>query len=161
MTKMIRGALCLLLLGAISSVPAQAGVFADDLSRCLVRSTTPDDRTLLRKWTFALMSADPDLATMSKVDAATHDTLDKQTGEMMIRLLTDMCPKEALAAIQSEGPGVMFGTFAVLGQYAQGELMQKPPVVAALKNFAKFWDTPKLKAFLAQAAPATQSDASP
>ena len=50
----------------------------------------------------------------------------------------------------------LIGTFAALGQYAQGEMMQKPEVVASLKNFGKFSGAPKLKALMAQASPATQ-----
>jgi hypothetical protein len=43
---------CLVL--AIAS-PVDAGVFSDDLSKCLVRSTTATDRAELVRWVFALI----------------------------------------------------------------------------------------------------------
>jgi len=48
--------------------PAVAGPYSDDLAKCLVRSTTPEDKTLLVQWMFATMAlqrelfAHPDVA---------------------------------------------------------------------------------------------------
>ena len=46
-------ALCLPLLSSPSAV---AGVYADELAKCLVRSTTDADKTYLVRWLFASVS---------------------------------------------------------------------------------------------------------
>jgi hypothetical protein len=53
----------------VTATPADAGVFADDLSRCLVNKTTDYDQLHLKKWLFSAFSMDPALAPLSSIDA--------------------------------------------------------------------------------------------
>ena len=46
---------------------ASAGVFADELSRCLVKSSSTDDRVLLVQWMFAALSLHPAVQPMISV----------------------------------------------------------------------------------------------
>ena len=46
-----------LLLASLATEPALAGPYSDDLTKCLVRSTTNADRNALVKWMFATAEA--------------------------------------------------------------------------------------------------------
>ena len=50
----------LALLGAAQ--PASAGVYTDDLSKCLVSGTTPEQKAVLVNWMFSAMSLNPAVA---------------------------------------------------------------------------------------------------
>ena len=44
---------------AFTGQNASAGVFADELSKCLVKSSSTDDRVLLVQWMFGALSLHP------------------------------------------------------------------------------------------------------
>ncbi|HET8534930.1 MAG TPA: hypothetical protein VFL74_05210, partial [Sphingomicrobium sp.] len=66
---------CFGLLILACAVPADAGVFTDDLSRCVVQKTTDADRTLLVKWMFAAETKNPALSGMASLSQADRDKL--------------------------------------------------------------------------------------
>lgn len=75
----------LLLLAALAmapawSAPARADTYADALAQCLIRSTTPTDRTIALRWAFATMALDPDVASLAAVTPAQRDVLNRQAG---------------------------------------------------------------------------------
>lgn len=144
----------LILAGSLAAAPSMAGPYADDMAKCLVKSASPQDRSLLVKWIFAVISSHPDLASMSAVTAAQRDALDKSAAALYQRLLLESCKTETQDAIQNEGPQTMEYAFSTLGQVATRGMFTDPNVLAGMKNFTKYFDQDKLKAVLQPSAAA-------
>jgi hypothetical protein len=125
---------------------ALAGPYADDLSKCLVASTTPADRVGLARWIFIAFSAHPSVAPISNVKPADVESANAEIGNLLMKLLTDSCREKATLAIKYEGPATFQLSFQVLGQVAGMELASNPDVQARMSGFAKHIDNDKLKA---------------
>lgn len=133
------------LLIAVAS-PCWAGLYSDDLARCLVASTTPQDKATLAKWMFTVMAQHPAVAKLTTITAADVDKANGDTGALFMTLLTQSCVDKAKAAIRYEGPAAMQASFSVLGQAAIVELMADPAVAAAVAGLGKYVDPKKLEA---------------
>jgi hypothetical protein len=48
---------------------AQAGPYTDDLSRCLIKSTSPDDQVVFMQWMFSAMSLHPAVSGLTSITA--------------------------------------------------------------------------------------------
>jgi hypothetical protein len=144
--KRLTSMFAILLFSAAS--PSFAGVFGDDLSRCLVDSTTKEDRATLVRWMFVAMAQHPMVASMSNVKAEEKDQANKEVAALFMRLMTDACGEKAKTAIKAEGPVTIEASFQVLGQVAARELFADPNVVAVMSGLEKHFDAEKLKAFL-------------
>jgi len=131
------------LLGAVA--PSHAGVFGDDLTRCLVERTTKEDRAELVRWIFVAMAQHPLVSSMSNVKADEKEKANKEVGALFMRLLTDTCKDKAKAAIKAEGAAAIQLSFQVLGQVAAGEIFADPSVVAVMSGIDKHVDNEKLK----------------
>jgi hypothetical protein len=59
---------------------AVAGVFTDDLGRCLVNSTTKEDRVNLIRWLFVAASHHPAVKPIATVTSAQQEESDRQMG---------------------------------------------------------------------------------
>ena len=125
---------------------ALAGPFGDDMAKCLVNSTSPEDRTLLVKWIFSVMASHPDLSAMSSVSVKQRDDLTKNAGALFQRLLTETCRSQTQQAIQNEGPQTIQYAFQVLGQVATMGLFSDPHVADNMKGLARYVDEEKIKA---------------
>lgn len=134
------------LLGVLGSVqPAQAGPYADDLSKCLVSSTSKDDRASLVTWMFSAASLHPAVKSIASVTPKQLDDANKHAGELFMRLLTDACKSQTQQALQYEGASTIQTSFQVLGQVAGQELFTSPEVGAALAGMSKYIDEARLK----------------
>jgi len=140
-----------LFFGATCTLPnaSVAGPFADDMGKCLVRSTSPEDRTVLVKWIFSVIALHPDLQSMSSISAKQRDTVNKNGAALFQRLLLDSCRTETQQAVQNEGPQTIQYAFQILGQVATRGLFTDPHVTAGLKDLGKDLDEAKLKSLLA------------
>ena len=125
---------------------ATAGVFADDLGKCLVNSTTKADRVDLIRWLFVAAAHHPAVKPIATVTPAQQDESDKQMGTLVMKLLTESCKTEAQKALQTEGPVTIQFAFEVLGKVAGQELFSSPEVAGNLKGLAKYIDPEKIKA---------------
>jgi hypothetical protein len=135
------------LLSVLLSVPtALAGPYADDLAKCLVASTTQEDRLTLVKWMFAAASLHPAVKSFTSVTEKQLDEGNKSTAELFMKLLTDSCKSEAERALQYEGPQTFQTSFQVLGQVAGKELFSSPEVAVAMAGLEKYVDKEKLEA---------------
>jgi hypothetical protein len=131
------------LLGA--AAPSHAGVFGDDLTRCLVDSTTKTDRADLVRWIFVAMAQHPLVSSMSNVKVDDKEKANKDVGALFMRLLTETCKDKTKAAIQAEGAAAIQLSFQVLGQVAAREIFADPSVVAVMSGLEKHVDSEKLK----------------
>lgn len=125
---------------------AAAGPYSDDLAKCLVKSTTQEDRVSLIKWLFAAASRHPAVSSIANVSPAQLDEANKTIGALTMRLLTDSCRDEAQKAIQYEGLVTLQLSFQVLGQVAGQELFRSPEVASSMAGLQKYLNSDQLKA---------------
>jgi hypothetical protein len=133
------------------SSPLVAGPYADDMAKCLVTSTSTEDRTLLVRWIFSAIALHPELASMSAISPQQRDTITKNAGALFQRLLLESCKSETQQAVQNEGPYAIQYACQVLGQVATRGLFTDPQVMEGMKSLGKDVDEEKLKALLAPA----------
>lgn len=124
---------------------AFAGVYTDDLGKCLVRSSSADDQIALIKWVFLSMSAHPSVAPYSKFTPDDVAAINKAAGGLFQRLLTVDCRKEAVAALKYEGVSSLEGSFTLLGQIAMRGLMTDSHVAQNLASLGASVDAAKMK----------------
>jgi hypothetical protein len=139
-----------LLTAAIGMTPrsALAGPYADDMAKCLVKSTSPEDRSLLIRWMFSAMALHPDVASMAAVTKQQRDDIVKNTGALFQRLMLDSCKAETKDAIQNEGPQTIQYAFQILGQVAARGLFTDPHVAATMADLGKSVDQEKFKSLM-------------
>ena len=121
-----------------------AGPYTDDLSKCILESTTPEDRTELVKWMFAAISVHPAVKQIASVSSAQIEEANKQTAALVVKLLTKTCNKQARAAIKYEGQISIQSSFQILGQVAAKEIFANKDVKAGLAGFGNNIDKKKL-----------------
>jgi len=144
--KLLRTARCAWLSAVLAAAPAFAGVYTDDLSKCLVNSTTPADRNALVRWIFAAGSVHPALKGYVTMTPAQLDEANRTAGGLFMKLLTQTCEKQARAALNYEGKAALEASFTVLGQVAGRELFSDPSVNAGMAGLQKYMDADKLQA---------------
>ena len=132
---------------------AGAGPYTDDLSKCLVASSTEADRVALVRWIFISMAAHPDVSSISSAKPADVETANAEMGRLVMKLLTDTCREKVQVATKYEGLAALQGSFQVLGTVATSELMTNPAVQGRLAGFMKHVDTNALKAATTESAP--------
>lgn len=136
------GIACLLL----SATPAFAGVYGDDLSRCLVEETTSEDKTTLVRWMFVAMSQHPSVSGMTRITSEDIDAQNKTAADLLTRLLTETCVEQTKKAIKYEGAAAIQLSFQMFGQAAAAELIADPNVTKVMGGLEKFLDAKKLEA---------------
>lgn len=136
--------LIFLALASFISVSAQAGIYGDDMAKCLVRSTTAQDRSVLVKWIFAAAASNPEVKSMVSVSEGQRNRLNKSIAKLFERLLTDSCRKETRAAYKYEGKATISSSFNLLGQVAGRELFSDPSVTKSVSGLAQYIDQKKM-----------------
>ncbi len=126
--------------------PALAGLYTDDMSRCLVESSTKEDKAALVRWIFVALSQNPAISSLSKATEADIDKANANVAAMMMRLLTEQCVDKTRKAIKYEGMAAIQTSFGVLGQVAAAELFSDPKVGAVMSGLDKTVDKKKLEA---------------
>jgi len=128
------------LIGIAAAAPAQAGVFTDDLSRCMVEKSSDADKTELAQWMFAAMSKDPSLAKMANISQQDRDRLNKAAAGLFSRLLLVDCRAQTLAALKNEGTDAFGQAGRALGGAAANKLMSSPEGQAELGKLGDYID---------------------
>ncbi|EXF57726.1 hypothetical protein J502_1046 [Acinetobacter sp. 1294596] len=130
------------LLGA--SQIALAGPTVDQLSNCLMKSTTPTDKTVVLQWTFVALGNHPDLKAFSNVTATQKEALDKNLATVLQRILVEQCSAQTKAVIQTEGLQAVGGSFQELGSITGEEILKTPEIKQQLNGVLKYVDLNKL-----------------
>ena len=123
---------------------AVAGPTVDQLSDCLVKSTTATDKTAVLQWTFVALSVHPDLKTYSNVTDEQRTQLDKKLAQTLQRILVEQCSAQAKAVIQAEGLQAVGDSFQELGSISGEEILKNPEVKQQLKGVVRYLDLNKL-----------------
>lgn len=129
---------------------ANAGPYTDDLSKCLVESTSPEDRTALVRWMFAAMAQHPAVTPLASVSPEKVEESNAAIGKLFMRLLTRSCDDKAKKALQYEGSIAMNQSFTVLGQVAASEIFANPKVTEVMSGLDKYVDKKKLESLNAK-----------
>lgn len=141
----------LALLGTLlAPAPALAGAATDTLGACLADNTTGKERKELVKWIFVSIAAHPDLRELAVATPAMRERVNRNTGIMLTRLLTENCPEQTRQAYQREGGQALEAAFGILGRLAMQELMTNRDVGAAVAGFGQYVDQQKLEATFRQ-----------
>ena len=123
---------------------ASAGPTVDQLSDCLVKSTTATDKTAVLQWTFVALSVHPDLKAYSNVTDEQKTQLDKKLAQTLQRILVEQCSAQAKAVIQAEGLQAVGDSFQELGSITGEEILKNPEVKQQLKGVVRYLDLNKL-----------------
>ena len=119
---------------AVQAAPASAGLYTDDLTRCVVDKATDADKLGFIRWMFSAMSAHPGVKDLSASTPEQRAALSKQAGNLITRLLTEDCRPQTVTALKYEGAGAITGSFEVLGKVAMQGLMSDPSVQQAMNG---------------------------
>jgi hypothetical protein len=152
-----------MMLGAVlaSLAPAaQAGVYSDDLAKCLVAKTTEADKAQLMQWIFAAMSASPAVSSMTSLSPKQREEMNRKGAALFSRLLIADCRSETVTALKYEGQNSIEPSFKVLGEVAMTGLMRDPAVTRELDQLSTFFDTTKLEALVKEAGLAVEPEKS-
>ena len=130
------------LLGAAQMSMASPTV--DQLSDCLVKSTTATDKTAVLQWTFSALSTHPDLKALSNVSDAQRTQLDQKFAQVLQRVIVEQCAAQTKAVIQTDGLQAVGESFQALGRTTGEEIIQNPEVKQQLKGVIRYVDLNKL-----------------
>lgn len=125
-----------------------AGPSADDLGKCLVQSTTPEDKSLLVRWMFTTMALHPKVRDLASVSDERRAEVSKAAAGLFQSLLTKSCRSEVITALRTEGASTFESSFNVLGQVAGRELFLDPNVAAGTAALVQFLDLAAVAAAL-------------
>jgi hypothetical protein len=150
MRSKLAGSLAGLAMVALAGA-AQAGVYTDDLSKCLVSSTSERDQRVFMVWMFAALSAHPDMRAYSSMTDAQRQKFSADAGALFGRLVTKDCRAETIAALKYEGNAAMEGSFTVFGQVATRGLMSNSEVEKSLSGLMAGVDMKALEALMLEA----------
>lgn len=123
---------------------ATAGPTVDQLSNCLVKSTTTTDKKTVLQWTFVALSTHPDLKAYSNVTDVQKEQLDKSLATVLQRILVEQCSSQTKAVIAAEGVQAVGDSFQELGQITGEEILENPEVKGQLKGVLRYVDLNKL-----------------
>ena len=121
-----------------------AGPTVDQLSDCLMKSTTATDKTAVLQWTFVALSSHPDLKAFSNVSATQKEQLDKNLAGVLQRIIVEQCSAQTKAVIQAEGIQAVGNSFQELGRSSGEEILKNPEVKEQLKGVVRYIDLNKL-----------------
>ena len=127
------------------SAPARAGVYSDDMGKCMVSSTTPEEKQKLVQWIFFAISLNPAITPYANISAEQRDAADKDMAKLFEKLVGDSCLKETKDAMKYEGNAAFSESFKLLGQVAGQEMFSSPEVSAGSAKFTEKLDVKGLQ----------------
>lgn len=127
------------------SLDLSAGEHQDKLARCLVESTTQEDRNALVQWMFVAMSAHPLTAELAAVPASKRKEATTRATAVFEKLMTETCGAETMGTIKFEGTESLSKAFEALGNVAMEGLMAHPQVDEAITEMAAGIDPEKFQ----------------
>lgn len=127
-----------------TAITAQASPAQEQLSQCLLASTTAADKTTVLQWTFAALGQHPDLITMSQVTTEQKTQLDQNLAQVLQRIVVEQCAAQAKAVIKADGVQGVTESFQALGQVTGEEILKQPEIKTQLNGVLKYVDLNKL-----------------
>jgi hypothetical protein len=136
---------CGLAFTAMTTLPAHAGVYSDDLGKCMVSGSTAQQKQQLVQWIFFAISLNPAIKPYANITAAQREAANKDIAGLFEKLLGETCNKEAREAIKYEGVAAFSESFRLFGQVAGQEIFASPEVSAGAAEYTKHLDVEGLQ----------------
>ena len=127
------------------SSAASAGPYSDDLSRCLVDSSTTADKIGLVKWVFTAISLHPAVKSIGSVTRGGLEAGSREAAGTSTRMMTQTCREQTANALRYGGEAAISESFGVFGSVAARELFSNPEVAAGIGGLKKYLDADELK----------------
>lgn len=142
--------LLLVLPGLLFAWPAlaHAGSYADALSQCLIRSTTPADQKIVVRWAFATMALDPEVAGLATISSTQREAINQQAGDLVTNLLTQSCSQPVQQALMFEGPAGAQAAFEAWARWAITRVAEEPHVMQGAGALLQYLDMGKLMSLI-------------
>jgi len=137
----------LILLMVLLSVPnmAAAGVYTDELAKCLVTKTSDQDRLVFVRWIVFAFSRHPGVADLARTDEGLGEEMAARMATVSQRLLLEDCHEETRLAIQYEGKQALKQSFQYLGQIAARTLNRSTEVQEEFGRLRQYLDEKRLQ----------------
>jgi hypothetical protein len=116
----------------VTAHPALAGVYGDELTKCVVSSLTDADKVLFAKYVFAAMAEHPTVKPMANIGTEVNASLDRDASALIARLMYTDCRKQMVDVVKFEGIDAAVPAFSMVGQVAMRYLMTDPAVGARM-----------------------------
>ncbi|MEO6104450.1 MAG: hypothetical protein ABIP44_12565 [Pseudoxanthomonas sp.] len=123
---------------------ATAAESSEKLSKCLLSSTTLEDKQILIRWIFGAVANHPDVSDIATLSPEKWDDISKKSAHVFQKLIAESCANESRDAIINDGMEGYKSAFATLGSAAVGGLMSDPSVVQAMGKLDTYLDSDKL-----------------
>ena len=124
---------------------ANAGVYGDALGKCLVSSSSDQDKQELMEWIFSAISLHPPISPYADISPEKREAIDRNMAKLVERLVGDTCRKEAAEALKYEGPEAFGLAFQLLGQVAGQQIYASPAVSVGAARFHQYLDLEALQ----------------
>lgn len=111
--------------------------YSDQLTDCLVESTTSQDRITFAKWFFSSVFYHPAIQSIATVSENKLEEAKNNAAELYITLVTKTCRQQMKNALKFEGKESIESGAKMLGRLAAMELFKSPEVEVARANFKK------------------------
>jgi hypothetical protein len=116
----------------LTAHPVLAGVYGDELTKCVVSSVSDQDKILFTRFVFAAIAEHPAVKPMANIGEAANAALDRDTAALLSRLMYSDCRKQMIDVLKYEGPAASTPAFNMLGQVAMRYLMTDPAVASRM-----------------------------
>lgn len=132
--------------------PAAAGVYGDDLGRCLVSKTPEDQQMIFLAFTAVAMAQHPSVQPYTQASTAHLEELQGKAAKVLEVAMTETCRSESLAAFRFEGPIAVSTALQTFGMAAMRNLTLHPAVAEAFEGTSGKIDTSKFDALVKEAS---------
>lgn len=141
--------LALIWVGILLHIPVYAGPYTDDLSNCILESTTPEEQMEFVKWVFSTRSLYSKAnKTRPEISQEQINAGNEQTANLFMRVMTRSCKEKAVKAIKFESEFVLQTTLSLLEQVAGPDILTTLDIVAVTALVEKYIDVEKLRSTL-------------
>lgn len=132
--------------------PAAAGVYGDDLGRCLVSKTPEDEQLNFLAFAAVAMAQHPAVQPYTQTSTAHLEELQGKAAKVLEVAMTETCRTEAVAAIRFEGPIAVSTALQTFGMAAMRNLTLHPAVAEAFNVTSSKIDSSKFDALTKEAS---------
>jgi hypothetical protein len=122
-----------------------AGVYSDDLGKCLVSASTAQEKQQLVQWIFFSISLNPAIKPYSNITQEQREASDRDMAKLLGKLLGESCTNETKQAVKYEGSTAFSTSFRLLGEVAGREMFSSPEVSAGAEAFTNYLDVKALQ----------------
>ena len=133
----VLGVVCLTFL--VGSSVAKAGVYGDELTKCLVSSMDSKDKIKLAQWMGGAFTQHKAVASLVSVSPKKFLKITEEAGDVYLNLVFGVCLNETLNAIKYEGGAVFANSFKYVGQIVTRDLMLDADVQAAMNLLSVYF----------------------